>query len=204
MDSGQNDGRAGSKRSYEEFDSDAWRRLEVQLRGRLEQAEDWHQREGDTGHDWDRTHNRSPEWRQGKDHRREDKRRFVAGPSRPMEQQKRKKVGSRSFLPSLGPSRWLPLPLLPLHRHRPRGLPHHRQVTPLTQIRSSNNRARREQGLNASIAAEMATTNLPVISKLTSASVRLMGIPLVCVRRPPSTPPCSGTDMAWMAWASTA
>jgi hypothetical protein len=134
----------------------------VQPRGRLEQAEDWHQREHDTGHDWDRTRNRSPEWRQGKDHHREDERCFTVGPSRPMEQQKRKKVGSRSFLPSLGPPQWLPLPLLPLRRHRPRGLPHHRQITPLTRIRSSNNRARREQGLNASIATEMATTNLPV------------------------------------------
>jgi hypothetical protein len=36
MDRGRGEGRAGSKRSFDEFDSDAGRRLEQQLRGRLE------------------------------------------------------------------------------------------------------------------------------------------------------------------------
>jgi hypothetical protein len=97
MDHGRRDGWAGSKRSYDEFDSDAGRRLELQLRGRLEQAEEWRQREHDAGRDWDRNRNRSPEWWRGEDRRWEDERRFMAGPSRPMEQQKRKKVGVQKF-----------------------------------------------------------------------------------------------------------
>jgi hypothetical protein len=41
------------QRSYDEFDSNAGRRLELHLRGRLEQAEEWRQRERDAGRDWD-------------------------------------------------------------------------------------------------------------------------------------------------------
>jgi hypothetical protein len=40
MDHGKGDGRAGIKRSFDEFNSDAGRRLEQQLCGRLELAEE--------------------------------------------------------------------------------------------------------------------------------------------------------------------
>jgi hypothetical protein len=89
MDRGRGDGRAGSKRSFDEFDSDAGRWLEQQLRGRLELAKQRRQREREAERDWDRSHNRSPEWQRSDERRREEERRFAAGPSRPMEQQKR-------------------------------------------------------------------------------------------------------------------
>jgi hypothetical protein len=93
MDRGRGDGRARSKRSFDEFDSDAGRRLEQQLRGRLELAEERRQRKREVDRDWDRSRNRSPEWRRSEERRREEERCFAMGPSRPSEQQKRKKVG---------------------------------------------------------------------------------------------------------------
>jgi hypothetical protein len=97
MDRGRGDGRAGSKRSFDEFDSDAGRRLEQQLRGRLELAEERRQREREADRDWDRSRNRSPEWRSSEERHREEEKRFTAGPSRPSEQQKRKKVGVKKY-----------------------------------------------------------------------------------------------------------
>jgi hypothetical protein len=61
MERGRGEARAGSKRQFDDFDSDAGRRLEKQLRSRLEYAEDRRQREWAASRDWDR--NRSPEWR---------------------------------------------------------------------------------------------------------------------------------------------
>jgi hypothetical protein len=79
MDRGREVPRAGSKRSFDEYDSDAGRRLEAQLRGRLEHAEFCRQRERGEDRDWDRR--RSPEWRRSEERRREDERRSAAGPS---------------------------------------------------------------------------------------------------------------------------
>jgi hypothetical protein len=73
MDRGREMPRAGSKRSFDEYDSDARRRLESQLRGRLEYAEARRQRDRDAEHEWDRR--RSPEWRRGEERHREDERR---------------------------------------------------------------------------------------------------------------------------------
>jgi hypothetical protein len=97
MDCGRGDGRAGSKRSFDEFDSDAGRRLEQQLHGSLEMAEERRQREREAERDWDRSRNRSPEWRRSEERCREEERCFAAGPSRPMEQQKRRKVGVKKY-----------------------------------------------------------------------------------------------------------
>jgi hypothetical protein len=97
MDRGRGEGRAGSKRSFDEFDSDGGRRLEQQLRGRLELAEERRQRECEADRVWDRSRNRSPEWRRSEERCREEERRFTAGPSRPSEQQRRKKVGVKKY-----------------------------------------------------------------------------------------------------------
>jgi hypothetical protein len=56
MERGRGDGRAGSKRQFEDYDSDAGRRLELQLRSRLEHEEEHCQREHAAPRDWD--HNR--------------------------------------------------------------------------------------------------------------------------------------------------
>jgi hypothetical protein len=70
MDRGREMPRPGRKRSYDEYDSDDGRRLEAQLRGRLEYAEARRQRDRDAERDWDCR--RSPEWRRGEKRRRED------------------------------------------------------------------------------------------------------------------------------------
>jgi hypothetical protein len=95
MDCGREMPRAGSKRSFDEYDSDAGRRLESQLRGRLEYAEARRQRDRDADHEWDRR--RSPEWHRGEERRRKDERRFAAGPSFVTEQFSKKKVGVCKF-----------------------------------------------------------------------------------------------------------
>jgi hypothetical protein len=95
MDRSREATRVGSKRSYEEYDSDAGRWLESQLRGRLEHSELHRQRERGDERDWDRR--RSPEWRRGEERRREDERRPATGPSYSTEQFSRKKVGVRKF-----------------------------------------------------------------------------------------------------------
>jgi hypothetical protein len=96
MDRGREMPGAGSKHSFDEYDSDAGRRLEAQLRGRLEYAVARRQRDRNAEHEWDRR--RSPEWHRGEEHRREDEKRSTAGPSFVIEQFSKKKVGVRKFL----------------------------------------------------------------------------------------------------------
>jgi hypothetical protein len=72
MERGWREGRAGSKRQFEDYDSDAGRRLEMQLRSRLEYKEERRQREQAASCYWDC--NRSLEWRRGEDHRWEEDR----------------------------------------------------------------------------------------------------------------------------------
>jgi hypothetical protein len=81
MERGRGEGRAGSKRQFDGYDSEAGRRLEKQLRSRLEYEEEHRQRERAASRDWDR--NRSPEWRRSEDRRREEDRRAQGEPSRP-------------------------------------------------------------------------------------------------------------------------
>jgi hypothetical protein len=95
MERGRGEGRAGSKRQFEDYDSDAGQRLEMQPWSRLEYEEECRQRERAGSHDWDR--NRSPEWCRGEDHHREEDRRVQGGPSRAQEPVKRRKVGVKMY-----------------------------------------------------------------------------------------------------------
>jgi hypothetical protein len=79
MDRSRGDLRAGSKRSFDDFDSEEGRRLEGRLRERLEQGDLRRQRERDADRDWNRA--RSLERHRGEGYRREDDRRYAAGPS---------------------------------------------------------------------------------------------------------------------------
>jgi hypothetical protein len=67
----------------------------MKLRSRLEHEKERRQWEHAAGRDWDR--NRSREWHRSKDHRREEERRSVGGPSRDQEQVKQRKVGVRKY-----------------------------------------------------------------------------------------------------------
>jgi hypothetical protein len=95
MERDRGEARAGSKHQFDDYDSDAGRRLEKQLRSCLEYAEERRQREWAASHDWD--HNRSPEWRRSEDRRREDDRRAQGEPSRPQDPAKRRKVGVKKY-----------------------------------------------------------------------------------------------------------
>jgi hypothetical protein len=93
MDRGRGDLWAGSKRSFDDFDSDDGRRLEHTLR---EHAEEERRRwEREAGREWNLY--RTPEQRYKENRRREDDMRFEAGPSNQQEQIKRKKVGVRKY-----------------------------------------------------------------------------------------------------------
>jgi hypothetical protein len=95
MERSRGDPRVGSKRSFEDFDSDETRRNDRARREGLDQDDLHRQRARDADHDWD--HYRSPEWRRSKGQRPEDERRYEAGPSYVQEQISRKKVGIRKF-----------------------------------------------------------------------------------------------------------
>jgi hypothetical protein len=113
MDRGREIPRAGSKRSFDEYDSDAGRRLESQLRGRLEYAEARRQRSREADREYDRR--RSPEWRRGEERRRKDERRSEAGPSFVTEQFSKKKVGVRKFSARSRAAAGAPTPTPPPH-----------------------------------------------------------------------------------------
>jgi hypothetical protein len=93
MERSRGDARVGSKRSFEDFDSDEARRSERARRERQDQDDLRRQRARDA--DWDRY--RSPEWRRSDGRRQEEDRRYEAGPSYVQEQVSRKKVGVRKF-----------------------------------------------------------------------------------------------------------
>jgi hypothetical protein len=93
MDHGRGELRAGSKRSFDDFDSDEGRRLERTLRERAE--DERRRREREAGREWNRY--RTPERRYEENRHREDDVRFEAGPSNQQEQVKRKKVGVRKY-----------------------------------------------------------------------------------------------------------
>jgi hypothetical protein len=79
MDRSGRDLRAGSKRSFDDYDSEEGRRLEGRLGERLEQGDLRRQRERESDRDWTRA--RSPERHHGEGYRREEDRRYAAGPS---------------------------------------------------------------------------------------------------------------------------
>jgi hypothetical protein len=87
--------RAGSKRSFDDYDSEDGRRLEVRLREHLEHGDLRRQREREADRDWNRA--RLPERHRGEGYRREADRRYAAGPSYSQGIAARKKVGVRKF-----------------------------------------------------------------------------------------------------------
>jgi hypothetical protein len=101
------------KRSFNDYDSDAGRRLESQLRRRLEYAEERRQRSREADRDYGSR--RSPEWRRGKERHREDERRFEAGPSFVTEQFSKKKVGVHKFSARSRAAAGNPTPTPPPH-----------------------------------------------------------------------------------------
>jgi hypothetical protein len=190
MDRGREMPRAGSKRSFDDYDSDAGRRLEAQLRGRLEYAEARRQRDRDSSCDWD--HRRSPEWRRDEERRREDERRSTVGPSFVTEQFSRKKVGVCKFSARSRAAAGAPTPTPP--PQAPPAHPPPRWFTLRTQICQIKSKDRRKRESNATTAAGTGTTNLGASSPPTAVFVTSTSTPPVCVPRPASNLLSSGTD----------
>jgi hypothetical protein len=201
MDRGWEIPRASGKRSFDEYDSDAGRRLESQLRGRLEYAEERRQRSREADRDYGRR--RSPEWHRGEERRHEDERRFEAGPSFVTEQFSKKKVGVRKFSARSRAAAGNPTPTPSPPVRRRRAHPH-LQASPPSLILQNQCKVRRRPGSNVITAAKMATTNLAVYFLLTAVFAIWMDIPRVCVLKRLSSLFFSGMVMLSMGWASTA